>query len=36
LATMMELEINNPAVVKKSYPRFWDDLKNLGFTIEAS
>jgi 3-phosphoshikimate 1-carboxyvinyltransferase len=36
LATMMELEIKNPAVVKKSYPRFWDDLKNLGFTIEAS
>ncbi len=27
------LKINNPQVVSKSYPRFWDDLKQAGFTI---
>ncbi|QZE13397.1 3-phosphoshikimate 1-carboxyvinyltransferase [Halosquirtibacter laminarini] len=26
--------INEPMVVTKSYPRFWDDMKNAGFTIE--
>lgn len=28
------LVINNPEVVSKSYPRFWDDLRHAGFTIE--
>lgn len=28
------LVINNPEVVSKSYPHFWDDLKKAGFTIE--
>ena len=28
------LIINNPEVVSKSYPDFWDDLKQAGFTIE--
>ncbi len=28
------LRINDPHVVSKSYPRFWDDLKQAGFTIE--
>jgi 3-phosphoshikimate 1-carboxyvinyltransferase len=28
------LRINNPEVVSKSYPHFWDDLRNAGFTIE--
>jgi 3-phosphoshikimate 1-carboxyvinyltransferase len=27
------LKINNPEVVTKSYPRFWDDLKTAGFEI---
>ncbi len=27
--------INNPEVVTKSYPRFWDDLEKAGFTIEV-
>ncbi len=27
------LEINNPQVVSKSYPHFWDDLKAAGFLI---
>ena len=28
------LRINNPQVVSKSYPGFWDDLKSVGFTME--
>lgn len=28
------LRINNPQVVSKSYPHYWDDLKKAGFTIE--
>lgn len=28
------LHINNPQVVSKSYPGFWDDLKSAGFTME--
>lgn len=27
------LTINNPEVVSKSYPHYWDDLKKAGFTI---
>lgn len=29
------LRINEPGVVSKSYPSFWDDLKAAGFTIES-
>ena len=28
------IRINNPKVVSKSYPRYWDDLKQVGFKIE--
>ncbi len=28
------LRINNPQVVTKSYPTFWDDLRTIGFVIE--
>lgn len=28
------LKIDNPQVVSKSYPHFWDDLRHAGFTIE--
>jgi 3-phosphoshikimate 1-carboxyvinyltransferase len=28
------LIINDPDVVSKSYPHFWRDLKQAGFTIE--
>lgn len=28
------LRINNPQVVTKSYPQYWDDLEKAGFTIE--
>lgn len=27
------IRINNPEVVSKSYPRFWDDLRDCGFAI---
>ena len=30
------LQINNPDVVKKSYPNFWKDLEKAGFKITAS
>lgn len=29
-----KIKINNPDVVAKSYPNFWDDLKSVGFVIE--
>lgn len=31
LATLMNLEIEDPEVVNKSYPAFWNDLKQVGF-----
>lgn len=30
------LKINNPEVVSKSYPRYWEDLKKAGYGIEES
>ena len=30
------ITINNPQVVSKSYPHFWDDLKKSGFGITES
>lgn len=30
------IEINNPEVVSKSYPHFWEDLKSVGFEITSS
>ena len=31
-----EIRINNPEVVSKSYPHYWEDLQKAGFTIEES
>lgn len=31
---MSEVRINNPHVVSKSYPRYWEDLKKAGFIIK--
>jgi 3-phosphoshikimate 1-carboxyvinyltransferase len=31
LATQLNITIENPGVVKKSYPRFWEDVKSFGF-----
>ena len=30
-----EIKINNPQVVTKSYPAFWEDMKQAGFKIET-
>jgi 3-phosphoshikimate 1-carboxyvinyltransferase len=29
------LLINNPAVVSKSYPQFWNDLRTAGFQVKS-
>ncbi len=34
LATLMDVDIENPSVVRKSYPKFWDDMKLLGFEVK--
>jgi len=31
LAAIMDITIENPDVVRKSYPKFWDDVTSLGF-----
>ena len=33
LAALMDVQIENPSVVRKSYPGFWDDMKLLGFQL---
>ncbi len=30
----LKMQIEDPMVVTKSYPGFWDDLKKIGFTVE--
>ncbi|MFN0050278.1 MAG: 3-phosphoshikimate 1-carboxyvinyltransferase, partial [Cytophagales bacterium] len=34
LALLGNIEIENPNVVVKSYPSFWEDLKLAGFEIQ--
>jgi len=36
LATMIDVTIDNPSVVNKSYPGFWKDLEIAGFTIQKT
>ena len=33
LASEINISINNPEVVKKSYPMFWSDMKKVGYSI---
>ena len=33
LATLMDVDIEDPPVVRKSYPKFWEDLKLVGFDV---
>ena len=33
-ASFPGLRINDPSVVSKSYPRYWDDLRKAGYVIE--
>ena len=34
LALIGDIIIEDPGVVSKSYPAYWEDLKQLGFQIE--
>ncbi|MCX2739717.1 3-phosphoshikimate 1-carboxyvinyltransferase [Pontibacter anaerobius] len=34
LALLQPVEIQEPGVVRKSYPRFWEDLEKVGFEIK--
>lgn len=36
LATMMDVSIINPVVVKKSYPKFWLDVEAAGFDVSQT
>ena len=36
LAMKSPISINNPQVVSKSYPRFWEDLESANFNISRS
>jgi len=36
LATLMDIAIEIPDVVRKSYPTFWDDMKGMGFEMKIS
>jgi 3-phosphoshikimate 1-carboxyvinyltransferase len=33
LAAIMQVEIEDPSVTRKSYPKFWDDVKHLGVKL---
>ncbi len=35
LAILFPIIINEPMVVSKSYPKYWEDLKKLGFSIDV-
>jgi 3-phosphoshikimate 1-carboxyvinyltransferase len=36
LASLMDVSIERPEVVRKSYPNFWNDMKHVGFEIQPS
>jgi len=35
-ATLTDLKINDPSVVNKSYPGFWDDVKQVGIIVGSN
>lgn len=35
LAALRTIQIENPQVVRKSYPRFWDDVRLMGITVSG-
>ena len=35
LVLINKLEISDPAVVRKSYPGFWEDMRKLGFKVKS-
>jgi len=36
LATCMDVDIENPAVVRKSYPNFWNDIASFGVPVVST
>jgi 3-phosphoshikimate 1-carboxyvinyltransferase len=36
LATLVDLKIESPEVVNKSYPGFWDDMRSVGFEVTVN
>ncbi len=36
LATLMDIEIEGPEAIRKSYPNFWNDMRSFGFDIQPS
>jgi len=36
LALLAEVEIEDPDVVDKSYPTFWEDMEKAGFKISST
>jgi 3-phosphoshikimate 1-carboxyvinyltransferase len=36
LGILGEVEIENPEVVNKSYPEFWEEMKKVGFSLLSS
>ncbi|HXB41844.1 MAG TPA: 3-phosphoshikimate 1-carboxyvinyltransferase [Bacteroidia bacterium] len=36
LALLGEIKIENPSVVEKSFPHFWEELKRLGFDLKTT
>ena len=35
LCQLMEVSIQNPKVVEKSYPKFWNDIEKIGVTAKT-
>lgn len=36
LALKFPIQVEQPGVVSKSYPKFWEDLESLGFELSYS
>jgi 3-phosphoshikimate 1-carboxyvinyltransferase len=36
LSTLMNVDVERPEVVRKSYPNFWNDIRNVGFTVHTN
>jgi 3-phosphoshikimate 1-carboxyvinyltransferase len=36
LALLSEIEIEDPEVVRKSYPKFWEELRKVGFVLASA
>ena len=34
VSNFLNIDIEDPGVVSKSYPEYWDDLRTVGFVVE--